>query len=151
MCDMCQGASDDELLFGIYGRIRNFGWGIEYVQGGGVSDSWGYTIGLTEGIGHPELALAGFDTQTTALLINSIGWAISQGHVPAPGELFVCNGNEFLLVEVHSAHYERGTFGMWNFYYDHLDEAPEEHRVFEVVPEGRSSRFTAEPAMGDWE
>lgn len=148
MCDICQGASDDELLFGIYGRIRNFGWAIEYVQGRGVSDSWGYTIGLTEGFGHPELALAGLDAQTTALVINSIGRAISHGNLPAPGELLICNGYEYLVVEVHPAHYERGTFGMWDFYYDHLEEIPEEHRVFEVVPEGRSSRFTAEPAMG---
>jgi len=151
MCEICQGASDDELLFGIYGRIHNFGWGIEYVQGRGVSDSWGYTIGLTEGFGHPELALAGSDMQTTALLINSIGRAISRGDMPTPGELFVCNGNQLLLVEVHSAHYERGTFGMWNFYYDHLEEAPEEHRVLEVVPEGRSSCFTNAPATAGGE
>ncbi len=151
MCDICEGATDDELLFGIYGRILNFGWGIEYVQGRGVSDSWGYTIGLTESFDHPELALAGMDMRTTALVINSIGRAISQGDLPAPGELFVCDGHEYLLAEVHTGHYERGTFGMWDFYYDHLEEAPKDHLVLEIVPEGRSSRFTDEPATGDEE
>ncbi len=34
------GATDDELLFGIYGRILRFGcWGIEYVQARAVADS----------------------------------------------------------------------------------------------------------------
>ena len=149
MCDICEGATDDELLFQIYGRIRRFGWGIEYVVGEQVSDSWGYTIGLTEGFGHPELAVAGLEAETTGFFINSIGRAISEGKVPVPGELFVCNGHECLLVEAHPGHYERGTFGMWEFYYDHLEEAPEEHVVLEIVPEGRASRFTSEPAPGD--
>lgn len=151
MCDICQGASDDELLFGIYGRIHNFGWAIEYVQGSGASDSWGYTIGLTEEFGHPELALAGLDAQTTALFVNWIGRAISHGDLPPPGELFVCNGHEYLVVEVHPAHYELGTFGMWDFYYNHLEEAPEEHRVLEIVPKGRSSHFRAAPAEANGE
>lgn len=151
MCDICQGASDDELLFGIYGRIRNFGWGIEYVQGPDVSDSWGYTIGLSETFGHPELALAGSNARTTASLINTIGSAIRLGDLPVAGELFDCEGHEYLLVDVHPAHYELGTFGMWDFYYNHLGETPGEHRVLEVVPRGRSSRFTAAPTRHDRE
>lgn len=151
MCDICEGASDDELLFGIYGRILRFGWAIEYVYGRDASDTWGYTIGLTEGFGHPELALAGMGAQTTALFLNSIGQSISRGDVPVLGELFRSNGREDLLLEVHPAHYERGTFGMWEFYYDHLGVAPKEHRVLEVVPEGRSAVFVAEHVPEDRE
>lgn len=136
------------LLFGIYGRIHNFGWAIEYVQGRDVSDSWGYTIGLTGGFGHTELALAGMDARTTAVFLNSIGRAISHGDLPVPGQLFRRNGNEYLLMEVHPSHYERGTFGMWDFYYDHLGVV-KEHRVLEVVPEGRSTAFGAERAPED--
>jgi hypothetical protein len=149
MCEICQGASDDEVLFGIYGRIYRFGWTIEYVQGRDASHSWGYTIGLTEGFGHPELALAGADAQTTGTFLNSIGRAIRRGDRPVPGHLFRDDGHEHLLLEVHPAHYERGTFGIWDFYYHRLGRAPMEHRVLEVVPEGRSGVFVAEPAPED--
>jgi hypothetical protein len=145
MCDICEGATDDELLFGIYGRIYNFGWGIEYIQARDTSDCWGYTIGLTESLGCPELALAGFDRSTTGRVINSIGQALSHGTLARAGELFVCNGHEYLLAEVHPSQIEQRTFGMWEFYYDHLEEAPEEHRVLEVVPAGRAGRFSALP------
>lgn len=149
MCSICEGASDDELLFGICGRIQNFGWAIEYVQAPEASESWGYTIGLTEGFGHPELALAGFVGDCTAHIINSIGQAVRRGAVAVPGALFGCYGNEYLVTDVHPAHYEAGTFGMWEFYYNRLAEGPPgEHRVLEVVPEGRSSRFIVGPAEG---
>jgi hypothetical protein len=149
MCDICDGATDDELLFQIYGRIHNFGWGIEYVQTKDPSDSWGYTIGLAESFGCPELALAGFDGPTTGRVINSVGHAMSHGHLPRTGELFVCDGHEHLLVEVHPAHYRQGTFVMWEFYYRHIEAPPEEHRVLEIVPQGRSSRFATEPKRLD--
>lgn len=149
MCEICEGASDDEVLFGIYGRILNYGWTIEYVEASETTDPWGYTIGLTAGFGHAELAVAGLDAPTTAHILNSIGEAISQGDRPAPGQLFRRNGSEFLLMEVHPAHYEVGTFAMWEFYYNRLGEGPLEHRVLEVVPGGRSSAFTAEPAPED--
>jgi hypothetical protein len=145
MCEICEGASDDEVLFGIHGRILKFGWAIEYVTGRRVSDCWGYTIGLTQAFGHPELTIAGMGPEPTAEIINSIGRAIRAGTTPSPGELYRCQHREYLLMPVNHRHHREGTFGMWEFYYDHLGETPGEHRVLEIVPRGRRSVFRVAP------
>lgn len=145
MCEICEGASDDEVLFGIHGRIHRFGWAIEYVTGRRVSDCWGYTIGLTEAFGYPELTIAGMGPEPTAGIINSIGRVIEAGAIPSPGELVRCEDREYLLMPVNHRHHREGTFGMWEFYYDHLGETPGEHRVLEVVPRGGRAVFRSAP------
>lgn len=145
MCEICEGASDDEVLFGIYGRIHRFGWTIEYVQGPTVRESWGYTIGLTERFGHPELAIAKRCPEHTAQVINAIGREISLGRVIPPGGVIRCGDEDYRLVNVHLRHYELGTFGMWDFYYRSLGRRPADHCVLEIALPGERGVFVDEP------
>ena len=146
MCDICEGASDDELLFGIHGRKLNFGWAIEYVWADEPLFSWGYTIGLTERFGHPELTVAGRCAEHTGRLLNALGRAIQEGRLDGHDGSVSLDGVGYNLLEVHPGHYEAGTFAMWEFYYRALGWGPPEHRVLEIVALDERPRFTSEPA-----
>lgn len=57
MCIMCDGASLDEVRFGIHGIIDRYGWYIQGVEAPPGGRSWAYTIGLSAAFDHPELII----------------------------------------------------------------------------------------------
>ena len=112
--------------------IARCGWAIQAVEEGAGNLGYAYTIGLTEHSGHPELALANIELDTTARVLNGLGELVRAGRTLLPYTTATVDGLEFALVEVHGAHLRGEVFASWHRIYGWLPSPPP-LRVLEVL------------------
>lgn len=138
MCIMCDGASLDEARFSLHHSIETHGWAIQYVESERISRTWAYTVGLTAGFDHPELAIVGVTPQQAAGTLNSLGEVVRSGDRLQAGQALHDERDEHWLVRaVHPVHFSRGVFATWEDYYESLGRSMPERAVLEIVPPGR--------------
>ena len=141
MCEMCNGASLDEMRFKLHAGIERHGWSLQYVSDDRPSRSWCYTVGLSDRFKHPELVVVGLGAEEAGGLLNAIGELVREGECLKPGELvFDDDGFHFHLSKVHPSHFARGVFAVWVDYYRALGRPPVQSAI-EVVPAGRRPRL----------
>ena len=79
MCIMCDGASRDEVLFSLHGRVQRNGWALQIVASTGPPGlGWVYTIGLAA-FDHPELVVVGLEVVDSARVPERAGSPSSRG------------------------------------------------------------------------
>jgi hypothetical protein len=119
MCDMCDGATIEELIERDAAKIARHGYTLQAVTGNGRDDdprSWVYTMGLLDLIGHPEMIIAGADVRIAAsVLVHLAEWAIEDDEWFAPEDVIELDAGDADVGAVHAVHYgrNRGTFNMW--------------------------------------
>jgi hypothetical protein len=136
MCIMCDGASAAEFLQAIDLRIRVNGSVVVPVVAEG--ESYGYTIGLLETYGQPELVVYGPDVEFIGSVLGPMieqirveGW-LSPSWLSASG---------VELVDVHANHLGSPTFSAWTAHYG---VAPRPGFVRQVLLD--PARLAPEPA-----
>lgn len=139
MCVICDGATEDEFLFDLYGKIDRYGWAVIAVEASHDTPNWSYTVGLSDGFGHPELVVVGLQPYDAQRLLNLIGGHVRRGErFDAGTRLAVPQaGVEVHLGEVHPAQWEHGVFAMWEGYYEALGPPhPDEQAIQVLLPTG---------------
>jgi hypothetical protein len=85
MCEMCDGATWDDVVRRTRATIAEYGWQLQLVEGDAADPPLCYTVGLTAR-GLPELLLTGRGTNETATILNSLAQsAVHGGLVLEPG------------------------------------------------------------------
>jgi hypothetical protein len=149
MCTRCEGASRDEELFGTHGMMARHGWQILYVEHPLVSGTWAYSIGISAGFAHPELAVVGVEPRQAAALINGLGDLVRSGvDLTTDNVVLLEGGGHLHLSPVHPAHFETGTFAAWNEYYDALGGPMPTEWALEIVPPGHRPRLNIPTQTG---
>ena len=115
MCQICDGASIDEVRKAVDRKIDLHGWVVQAVEGGADSDPWAYTIGLVEQFQHPELVVTSLDATVAGRLLDDLAERVRGGERFAPGSTDV-GGVEVHFVPVHPWQFANGLFAMW---FDH--------------------------------
>jgi hypothetical protein len=150
MCMLCDGASQDEVLFHIHGVIHRYGWFIQYVQHKRVSRSWAYTIGMASGFDHPELVIAGVDMETASRVVNQAGEMVERGaRLTAGTSIWVPRLGAIRVSAVHRDHFDRGVFAVWDEYHHALGPPYPPMGALELVlPGERPQLLLAESKIG---
>ncbi|MCU1488121.1 MAG: hypothetical protein JWN67_4867 [Actinomycetia bacterium] len=118
MCIMCDGASRDEVLFGLHGKIERFGFAVQAVEGTELHPPWAYTIGLLDSFDHPELVMVGRPIEDAYRIVGAMADEVCDGRDIEPGELRIVPPDGLLSVnEVDPRHWEGTRFAMWVEYY----------------------------------
>lgn len=143
MCMICDGATEDEFLFDLYGKIDRFGWAVISVEASHDTPNWSYTVGLSDGWDHPELVVVGLQPYDAQRLLNLIGGRIRQGERFDPGMRLAVPqaGVDVHFGAVHPEQWEHGVFGTWEGYYDAVGPPyPDEQAIQVILPTGRRGR-----------
>ena len=134
MCILCDGATHDEALFDLHGRVLRHGWALQGVESGTGTPGWIYTVGLSPRFGHAELVVVGGDLPRAAELLNGLGAAIASGARFTPGDRISTPLGDVDVDVVHPAHVERGLVAVCEEYSESLGLPLPELEVLQVVP-----------------
>jgi hypothetical protein len=66
-------------------HIRQFGWTVVLIEATAYLPAFGYTIGLQETFGHPEIIAFGLSTETLHRILNTAGELVREGQIIAAG------------------------------------------------------------------
>lgn len=103
MCDMCNGASWDDVIRTTKSTIAKYGWQLQLVEGTVTDPPLCYTVGLTA-LGLPELLLTGRRTQETATILNMLaGMAVQDGLALEPAAEIVLLQRRVHLAPIEAA------------------------------------------------
>ena len=138
MCDMCDGKSLEEVLEGERAMVERFGW---MAQAVGYADSyhgrlpWMYSVGLTAGLGHPELIVLGLSVNSAHHLLGDVAEQIRLGAHFSPGDTLVHHSLLVRFRAVHNSHFRSSDlFSGWLGYYDRWGDEPERRALQLVLP-----------------
>ncbi len=112
MCMMCEGFTLEETLDHDLELIEKCGFIVT-----GVDDSeapWAYTVGLDDGVGHPELIVAGPGWKHSAALLAEIGEAILRGARFLAGDTWRSSEGRVRFGAVDPIQFRLGTFAVWH-------------------------------------
>ena len=109
MCELCNGASADDVVELLHRQVLRRGFTMMSVEG---LVPWVYTIGL-EALGHPELVVAGLDTPAAAELLELLGRRVMRGAQLEPDTIVEMDGLTFGLAAVHPSRLASGLCAMW--------------------------------------
>lgn len=141
MCDICNGATYDEVLGRIDGRVSAGRWSVQGVEGDRHHRSWAYTIGLHENFGHPELVLTDGRVDDSALVLDEVAGWIAEGDRYGPGATIESDGYVLEFGAVHPSYLRHGLCAVWTEYYRWRGAEP---RPLEVLQLSTRSPFTCE-------
>jgi len=116
MCEICNGASEDEVRRHLGSVIDERGWAIQGVEPSEEQSAWAYTIGLAEHFAHPEFVITSIELDRAAAILQQLAVAVRGGRRFAPGGRADVGGVPVELVAVHPAQFELGVFASW---FDH--------------------------------
>ncbi|MGD9796026.1 MAG: DUF4262 domain-containing protein [Acidimicrobiia bacterium] len=139
MCIMCEGASRAEYFDRLGQAIASHGWAVVAVEPSRHDDGWGYTVGLCEGFGHPEIIVRGASPPMAGRLLNQIGALVSTGHQFTSGDAIDLDGpvsGHVGLISVDPAHVSAGRFDAWFGYYARVGYAPRFSALQVMLPDG---------------
>lgn len=109
MCEMCNGASAEDVIESLHQRVVHDGFTLLGV-GGPVS--WVYTIGLAR-LGHPELVVAGAKMPIATELIEILGERVIDGVRLRSDTIVEVDGETYALGAVHPSRIAAGLCAMW--------------------------------------
>jgi len=137
----------DQLMFGMHGKIEQLGWTGMYVGGDRRVPAWGYTIGLTDRYGHPELVAVGLGDHSVAWLFEVLATRVTEGARldELPDGRLELEGHPFRIVPVHSSHWATDRFNMWLEYYELLGERAPRHAALQVQWPDENDRLPGHP------
>ncbi len=116
---MCDGATEDEVLFDMYGLIQKFGFMMTAVEG---SSTWTYTVGLAEQF-HPELVVTALAPRKSFDVLRAV-----VDHINAGERFDECSppldlgGLIVRFGRVHVEQWHQGRFDRWLRYYGALGD-----------------------------
>jgi hypothetical protein len=143
MCVICDGASEDEVLFDMYGLIQRNGFTMTSVE---TSPPWTYTIGLAERF-HPELVVTGMPADTAAniiwFVVDQIEAGMTFDECSPPLEFGPRTSLRF--GPVHPDHWPGGLLAQWCNYYDALGDHGWLRREAIQVMWSNDGRFPPDP------
>lgn len=85
MCDLCDGATPEEVDARTDQCIRDYGRQVLFVEPGRFSQPYAYTIGLSL-VGHPEFLVRGLDMPDSMELLNGLsGFVLEEKEIYAHG------------------------------------------------------------------
>ena len=116
MCMMCDGFSAEDVVALEGARIAEYGFtmvGVTAREPGDVGYEWTYTLGLLDAVGHPELVLAGPETESAARLLGAIARDVLAGERFAPGDQLGVPPHAVRFGAVDPIQYALGTFASW--------------------------------------
>jgi hypothetical protein len=140
MCVICDGATPDEFLFDLHGKIERYGWTCVAVEAGHDNPSWAYTIGLSDRFDHPELVMVGLPPPDAYWVLGQVARHVRDGAGVEVGERILVPraGIDVLVGDVDPDQWELGTFNQWLNYYGALGPPyPEQRAVQLILPAGR--------------
>ena len=134
MCMMCDGASIDEVRFGIHGLIARHGFAITGCEGAAGEAGWSYTIGLVTQFDHPELVVLDTEHTRRARILDGLGELVKAGE-RLDGDVSVVfrTGEVFDFVDVHPVHFDRGLLNIWLDYMGALGPLRPQPRALQVI------------------
>lgn len=109
MCEMCNGASADDLVESLHHRVVEHGFTLLSVDG---PVSWVYSIGLARW-GHPELVVAGAKEPIATGLIEMLGERVMTGVRLEPDTIVEVDGETYGVGPVHPSRIAAGLCAMW--------------------------------------
>jgi hypothetical protein len=134
----CDGATDEEIVRWQQETIQRCG---HVVIGVEATPPWAYTIGLSAGLGHPELLICGREFRDAMRILNGVGAWIRQGHTVHPGQVHVLPPGRFKAVAVPQDRWDDGeTFGSWWNHYDAVGGQPAAEAIELVALDGTRRR-----------
>jgi hypothetical protein len=69
-------------------HIRQYGWTVVLIEAGAYLPSFGYTIGLQETFGHPEIIAFGLSVKNLHGILNTAGELVREGEIIAAYKLY---------------------------------------------------------------
>jgi hypothetical protein len=118
MCDMCKGATRDDVVAKLHLQIVERGFAIVPVGTAAGDKGWAYTIGLIESRDHPELVVAGYQLGCAVFVLNELGTAVLAGaRLDATGYGLAFHGAEIGARWVHEKHLRDNLIAAWHWYY----------------------------------
>ena len=113
----------DELLDKIHADIEKFGWSAIYVYPDASNPvPFGYTVGMMETYGHPELIVYGLGTEDAHGVLRNAARLIKNGEVLTDGESYKEIVDEPYSIEARS-HHSGPPMNWATKYYDQETEA----------------------------
>ncbi len=94
MCWHCENPGktrDDYLIEEVRPLIRQHGWMVQTVDGGGAQPPFAYTVGLTDA-GMPEFVVTGLRERRSGQLLNFFAREAVRSGPPEPGETLTAAG-----------------------------------------------------------
>ena len=131
---MCDGASRDEVMFGVHAKVLRFGWALQVVGGDDDRADWIYTLGLSSGFAHPELVMVGGRVDDVAPTLNELGALVRRGHQLDTGDVVEASRGWVTFDDVHPVHIDDGLVAICDEYHEALGGPPQTQRVLQVVP-----------------
>jgi hypothetical protein len=113
MCDICDGATREELNAEAQMRIAVHGYTLQAVAGGDIQP-WVYTIGLVDGFDHPELIIVGKSPRWSARVLASFADEIVAGERYDEGDQMAIDDLTLRFGAVHEVQYRLDTFARWH-------------------------------------
>jgi hypothetical protein len=111
MCEICDGATYEELCVRYAGIIRAAGFMVMTVED---TPGWSYTIGLLDSADHPELIAVGGAPDPRARLVHGLATKALEGEHFHAGDTIDLGESRIARVGmVHPIHFELETFAMW--------------------------------------
>ena len=127
MCEMCDGASLEEVVETLHKRVLLNGFTMMMAEG---PVPWVYTIGLIS-FDHPELVVAGIDAPGAAELLGHLSRRVMSGHRLQPDTVVEIDGLTYGLAAVHPSRIASGLCAMW-FRFHGLHPASTKLQVLQV-------------------
>jgi hypothetical protein len=135
MCEICDGASYEDVLSNIQDRVLRHGWSTTGVTASPDNPSWSYTIGLAANFDHPELVVVGVDVNEAAFGLSQLGTRIAAGERFDLWSVVDVAGVSVRFGGVHPAHFEQGTFAMWFAHHTTTGRVPPARALQLVLPD----------------
>lgn len=111
MCELCDGATYEEVLAREAELIRQYGFLVMTVEG---VPGWSYTIGLLDSADHPELIAVGGEEGPRARLVHGLATKTLDGeHFHAGDRIDLGESRIATVFMVHPIHFELEPFAMW--------------------------------------
>jgi len=145
MCIMCDGASRDEVLFGLHRKVLRYGWALQAVGGDDERADWIYTCGLSSGFTHPELVIVGGRLEDSARALNEVGELVRGGRRFEAGDRVDLTRGTITFDEVHPVHLSDGLVAVCDEYHEALGGPQVTERVLQVVPVSGAMRVGEPP------
>lgn len=128
---LCDGANEQDLFGQFRARIAQFGFTMVHVGEG--SSSWTYTVGLVEGLGHPEFVVTGLNPTAASVVVAGLVERVRAGERYTSASEASYEGVALRFGAVHRSHWRHGRLAMWEAYYDRFGGKPASRSAIQIL------------------
>ena len=134
MCDMCNGATMQEVLDNMHRKIASNGFTTMSVEATARTKEWSYTIGLRHNHDHPELVVAGYPHQGAVAVLSELAAEVVKGdRFDIPGDRVLFHDAEIGVVPVHAQYLKGELMAAWHWYSDAVGRPDLEPEALQIV------------------